>query len=202
MPRITKEDKVRNRQNIVDAAGRMFRSQGIDAVGIAELMKEAGLTHGGFYNHFASKNDLAVEVCGTSFAASLRVLAQEIEDGHDVAGSPLERVVARYLSAAHRDAEDGGCPSSALVTDAGRQSEAVQRAYAEGVEGYFADFTAEFLREAEAKGQTPDPDQARRRAIRLLGELVGTMMLARAVHHVQPSLSDEILQAGRDHALD
>ena len=202
MPRITKEDKVRNRQNIVDAAGRMFRSQGIDAVGIAELMKEAGLTHGGFYNHFASKNDLAVEVCGTSFAASLGVLAQEIEDGHDKAGSPLERVVASYLSAAHRDAEDGGCPSSALVTDAGRQSEAVQRAYAEGVEGYFAGFTAEFLRDAEAKGQTPDPDEARRRAIRLLGELVGTMMLARAVRHVEPSLSDEILQAGRDHALD
>ncbi|MCX2951604.1 TetR/AcrR family transcriptional regulator [Lentzea sp. NEAU-D7] len=202
MPRITKEDKVRNRQNIVDAAGRMFRSQGIDAVGIAELMKEAGLTHGGFYNHFASKNDLAVEVCGTSFAASLGVLAREIETGDDEAGSPLERVVDHYLSAAHRDAEDGGCPSSALVTDAGRQSEAVQRAYAEGLEGYFAGFTAEFLREAEAKGQTPDPDQARRRAIRLLGELVGTMMLARAVRHVQPSLSDEILQAGRDHALD
>ncbi|MCR3752067.1 TetR/AcrR family transcriptional regulator [Lentzea californiensis] len=202
MPRITKEDKVRNRQNIVDAAGRMFRSQGIDAVGIAELMKEAGLTHGGFYNHFASKNDLAVEVCGTSFAASLGVLARAIEDGHNETGSPLERVVARYLSAAHRDAEDGGCPSSALVTDAGRQSEAVQRAYAEGVEGYLAGFTAEFLREAEAKGQTPDPDHARRRAMRLLGELVGTMVLARAVRHVQPSLSDEILQAGRDHALD
>lgn len=71
MPRITKEDKARNRQNILEAASRMFRSQGIDAVGIAELMKEAGLTHGGFYNHFASKNDLAVEVCGASYAASL-----------------------------------------------------------------------------------------------------------------------------------
>ncbi|MEU1450398.1 TetR/AcrR family transcriptional regulator, partial [Streptomyces mirabilis] len=64
MPRITKQDKARNRQNILEAASRMFRSQGIDAVGIAELMKEAGLTHGGFYNHFASKNDLVVEVCG------------------------------------------------------------------------------------------------------------------------------------------
>ena len=52
MPRITREEKARNRQNIVEAAGRLFRAQGIDAVGIADLMKEAGLTHGGFYNHF------------------------------------------------------------------------------------------------------------------------------------------------------
>ncbi|WP_326816222.1 TetR/AcrR family transcriptional regulator [Streptomyces sp. NBC_01762] len=202
MPRITKEDKARNRQNILEAAGRMFRSQGIDAVGIAELMKEAGLTHGGFYNHFASKNDLAVEVCGASFAASLGGLARTIEDGPSQAGSPLERVVVGYLSTAHRDAPDGGCPSASLVTDAGRQSEAVQSAYAEGVEGYLTGFAAEFLREAEEKGHELDPAEARHRAIRLLSEMVGALMLARAVRHVEPELSDEILQTGRSHALD
>ncbi|WP_328755988.1 TetR/AcrR family transcriptional regulator [Streptomyces sp. NBC_00271] len=202
MPRITKEDKARNRQNILEAAGRMFRSQGIDAVGIAELMKEAGLTHGGFYNHFASKNDLAVEVCGASFAASLGGLARTIEDGPGQGGSPLERVVAGYLSTAHRDAPDGGCPSASLVTDAGRHSEAVQSAYAEGVEGYLTGFAAEFLREAEEKGHELDPAEARHRAIRLLSEMVGALMLARAVRHVEPELSDEILQTGRSHALD
>ncbi|MCA1220774.1 TetR/AcrR family transcriptional regulator [Streptomyces sp. 8L] len=202
MPRITKEDKARNRQNILDAAGRMFRAQGIDAVGIAELMKEAGLTHGGFYNHFASKNDLAVEVCGASFAASLGAMARMIEDGRDEAGSPLERVVAGYLSAAHRDAPDGGCPSASLVTDAGRHSEAVQSAYAEGVEGYLAGFAAEFLREAREEGYEPDPGEARRTAVRLLSEMVGALMLARAVRHVEPGLSDEILRTGRVHALD
>ncbi|WP_328498870.1 TetR/AcrR family transcriptional regulator [Streptomyces sp. NBC_00414] len=202
MPRITKEDKARNRQNILDAAGRMFRSQGIDAVGIAELMKEAGLTHGGFYNHFASKNDLVVEVCGASFAASLGSLAQTVEDGPDQGGSPLERVVAGYLSTAHRDAPDGGCPSASLVTDAGRHDEAVQSAYAEGVEGYLTGFAAEFLREAEEKGYELDPGEARHRAMRLLSEMVGAMMLARAVRHVEPELSDEILQTGRGHALD
>ncbi|CAM5490265.1 hypothetical protein SALBM217S_05044 [Streptomyces griseoloalbus] len=81
MPRITKEEKARNRQNIVEAAGRMFRARGIDAVGIADLMKEAGLTHGGFYNHFASKDDLAAEVCNASFAASLGVLRRAVERG-------------------------------------------------------------------------------------------------------------------------
>jgi TetR/AcrR family transcriptional repressor of nem operon len=202
MPRITKEDKARNRQNILDAAGRMFRSQGIDAVGVAELMKEAGLTHGGFYNHFASKNDLAVEVCGASFAASLGGLARAIEDGPGETGSPLERVVAGYLSTAHRDAEDGGCPSASLVVDAGRHSEAVQSAYADGVEGYLAGFTAEFLREAEDDGRELDPEEARHRAIRLLSELVGAVMIARAVRRVQLELSDEILQAGRSYTLD
>lgn len=202
MPRITKEDKARNRQNILEAAGRMFRSQGIDAVGIAELMKEAGLTHGGFYNHFASKNDLAVEVCGASFAASLGGLARTIEDGPGQGGSPLERVVAGYLSTAHRDAPDGGCPSASLVTDAGRHSEAVQSAYAEGVEGYLTGFAAEFLRDAEDKGHELDPGEARHRAIRLLSEMVGALMLARAVSHVEPELSDEILQTGRSRALD
>jgi TetR/AcrR family transcriptional repressor of nem operon len=202
MPRITKEDKARNRQNIVEAAGRMFRSQGIDSVGIAELMKEAGLTHGGFYNHFASKDDLAVEVCGASFAASLGGLARTIENGPDEAGSPLERVVAGYLSTVHRDAEDGGCPSASLVVDAGRQSEAVQSAYADGVEGYLAGFTAEFLREVDEDGPELQPDEARQRAIRLLSELVGSVVIARAVRHVEPELSDEVLRAVRSHALD
>jgi TetR/AcrR family transcriptional repressor of nem operon len=202
MPRITKEDKARNRQNIIEAAGRMFRSQGIDAVGIAELMKGAGLTHGGFYNHFASKDDLVVEVCGASFAASLGSMARTVEGGPDQGGSPLQRVVAGYLSTAHRDASDGGCPSASLATDAGRHGEAVQSVYAEGVQGYLTGFTAEFLREAEDEGYELDPDEARHKAIRLLSEMVGAMMLARAVRHVEPELSDEILRTGRDHALD
>ncbi|MDQ1040111.1 TetR/AcrR family transcriptional repressor of nem operon [Streptomyces sp. V3I8] len=202
MPRITKEDKARNRQNIIEAAGRMFRSQGIDAVGIAELMKGAGLTHGGFYNHFASKDDLVVEVCGASFAASLGSMARTVEGGPDQGGSPLQRVVAGYLSTAHRDASDGGCPSASLVTDAGRHGEAVQSVYAEGVQGYLTGFTAEFLREAEDEGYELDPDEARHKAVRLLSEMVGAMVLARAVRHVEPELSDEILRTGRDHALD
>ncbi|NJQ03028.1 TetR/AcrR family transcriptional regulator [Streptomyces zingiberis] len=202
MPRITQEDKARNRRNILEAAGRMFRSQGIDAVGIAELMKEAGLTHGGFYNHFASKNDLVVEVYGASFAASLGSLARTVEDGSGQGGAPLKRVLDGYLSTAHRDAPDGGCPSASLVTDAGRHSVAVQSAYAEGVEGYLRGFAAEFLREAEEKGDALDPDEARSRAIRLLSEMVGALMLARAVRHVEPGLSDEILRTGRGRALD
>lgn len=199
MPRITKEEKARNRQNIVDAAGRMFRAQGIDAVGIADLMKEAGLTHGGFYNHFASKDDLAAEVCNASFTASLGVLAQAIEDGDAPAGSPLRRVVDDYLSAEHRDAPDGGCPSASLVIDAGRHDETIQRSYAAGVEGYLTGFAAELARERDGEPGSPE---AREQAVLLLSQMVGAMVLARAVRDVAPELSDEILRTCRAHALD
>ncbi|MET8897769.1 TetR/AcrR family transcriptional regulator [Streptomyces albogriseolus] len=203
MPRITKEEKARNRQNIVEAAGRMFRAQGIDAVGIADLMKEAGLTHGGFYNHFASKDDLAAEVCNASFAASLGVLRQAVEEGDVPAGPPLRRVVEDYLSAQHRDAPDGGCPSASLVVDAGRHTEAVQRSYAAGVEGYLAGFAGEFARERESgEGGEVTPEEARERAVLLLSRMVGAMVLARAVRQVEPELSDEILRTCRAHALD
>ncbi|MEW1684167.1 TetR/AcrR family transcriptional regulator [Streptomyces sp. T12] len=202
MPRITKEEKARNRQNIVEAAGRMFRAQGIDAVGIADLMKEAGLTHGGFYNHFASKDDLAAEVCNASFAASLGVLRQAVDEGDAPVGSPLRRVVDDYLSAGHRDAPDGGCPSASLVIDAGRHTEEVQRSYAAGVEGYLAGFAGEFAREEGEGGGDVSPEEARERAVLLLSRMVGAMVLARAVRHVEPGLSDEILRTCRAHALD
>ncbi|MEU6546755.1 TetR/AcrR family transcriptional regulator [Streptomyces sp. NPDC046859] len=199
MPRITKEEKARNRQNIVEAAGRMFRAQGIDAVGIADLMKEAGLTHGGFYNHFASKDELAAEVCNASFATSLGVLAQAVEDGDAPAGSALRRMVDDYLSAGHRDAQDGGCPSASLVIDAGRHDEAIQRSYAAGVEGYLTGFAAELAREHDGDLA---PQEARDQAVLLLSRLVGAMVLARAVRDVEPALSDEILRTCRAHALD
>lgn len=198
MPRITREEKARNRQNIIEAAGRMFRSQGVDAVGIAELMKEAGLTHGGFYNHFASKDDLAAEACGASFKASLGSLEQFLEEGADLTGPPLKRVVDNYLSAAHRDASDGGCPSASLVIDAGRHSDTIQSAYAAGVEGYLTGFAEEYAREHEGEITS---QEARERAVLLLSRLVGAMALARAVSHVQPELSDEILRTCRDHPL-
>jgi TetR/AcrR family transcriptional regulator, transcriptional repressor for nem operon len=112
----------------VEAASRLFRLRGVDAVGIADLMKDVGLTHGGFYNHFPSKEALAVEVFDTAFANSLGRLAATVRRGPDGSQSPLERVVDGYLSAAHRDAGDGGCPSASLVTDAWRQSGHVQAA--------------------------------------------------------------------------
>jgi TetR/AcrR family transcriptional repressor of nem operon len=108
-------------------------------------------------------------------------------------------VVDDYLSAGHRDAQDGGCPSASLVVDAGRHSDTIQSAYAAGVDGYLTGFAAEFTREHEGEITS---QEARDRAVLLLSRLVGAMTLARAVHQVRPELSDEILRTCRAHALD
>lgn len=200
MPRITQEEKARNRQHILEAAGRLFRLRGVEAVGIAELMSDAGLTHGGFYNHFASKNELVAAVCAASFNESLDGLAQTVAEGDGEGGPPLRRVVAEYLSPRHRDAPDGGCPSASLAADAGREDLAVQHAYARGVEGYLIGFAAELSRVAHEEGRTLEPQEARHQAIGLLSEMVGALMLARAVRKAEPALSEEILNASREHA--
>jgi TetR/AcrR family transcriptional regulator, transcriptional repressor for nem operon len=199
MSRISKTDKLRNRERIVEAAGDMFRSQGVDRAGIADLMKAAGFTHGGFYNHFPSKDALVVEVCKASFADSLGQLARGIEAGPTESGTALSGVVGGYLSAGHRDAPEGGCPSASLVVDAWRQGETVQAAYAEGVEGYLSGFAGALIAEAAERGEDLGPEPAREQAMRLLSEMVGAMALARAVHRAEPALSDEILDVSRRH---
>ena len=196
MPRISEQDMAQTRQRIVDAASPRFRADGIDAIGIAALMKAAGMTHGGFYNHFASKDALAVAVCEDAFAASLAVLARTVDEA-DPDRPSLAETLARYLSPEHRDTPDGGCPSAALVVDAGRHGPAIQAAYAKGVEGYIAGFDAAQQLEAAERGEALDAEQARRRSIALLSEIVGAIVLSRAIRLVDPDLSDEILAVNR-----
>jgi TetR/AcrR family transcriptional regulator, transcriptional repressor for nem operon len=196
MPRISEQDMAQTRQRIVDAASPRFRTDGIDGIGISALMKGAGMTHGGFYNHFASKDALAVAVCEDAFAASLATLARTIDEA-DPDRPSLAETLADYLSPEHRDMPDGGCPSAALVSDAGRHGPAIQAAYAKGVEGYIAGFDAAQQLEATERGEALDPEEARRRSIALLSELVGAIVLSRAIRLVDPDLSDEILAVNR-----
>jgi len=184
------------RQRIVDAASARFRADGIDRIGISALMKGAGMTHGGFYNHFASKDALAVAVCEDAFAASLATLARTIDEA-DPDRPSLAETLADYLSPEHRDMPDGGCPSAALVSDAGRHGPAIQAAYAKGVRGYIAGFDAAQQLEATERGEALDPDEARRRSIALLSEMVGAIVLSRAIRLADPGLSDEILAVNR-----
>ncbi len=204
MPRITKEEKARNRQNIVEAAGRMFRAQGIDAVGIADLMKEAGLTHGGFYNHFASKDDLAAEVCNASFAASLGVLRQAVDEGTPPSAprcgawwtttSPPATATPRTAAAPPR-------PSSSTPGGTPRRSRGRTRPEWRGTSP--ASRGSSPARGRGGRGRWGRlPEEARERAVLLLSRMVGAMVLARAVRHVEPGLSDEILRTSRAHALD
>ncbi len=189
---VPKEQALRNRQSIIDTASRVFRERGVDGVGVADLMKEAGFTHGGFYNHFRSKDALAAEACAA-------VLSRAVEDMAGVIAAEgrtgsFRAFLESYLSPMHRDDSGQGCPIPAMATDASRQGDQMQVAYAEGIETFIQTMSAYFARGEESSGR---PDTARASAIGLLTHLVGTLALARGVGAANAGLSEEILATGR-----
>src|SRR4051812_36627103 len=127
MARYSPEHKEATRRRMLEAAGRRFKSDGIDGSGIATLVADAGLTNGAFYGHFASKDDLVASV-----------VARQLEDQVAVVNSlpaglaSVEAFVREYLSPAHRDDLAGGCPSAALLDEIGRCDVAVREAYTDG----------------------------------------------------------------------
>src|SRR4030095_12623942 len=116
-----------NREKVLDVAGTLFRERGFDGVGVADIMKRAGLTHGGFYGQFASKDDLAAEATARVFG---KVGWQERQTGK--ADPSFGDVVRGYLSPRHRDDPGTGCLLAALGSDAARQPRAVRRAFTDG----------------------------------------------------------------------
>ena len=188
--RLTKEKADQNRRLIVETASQMFRLHGLESVAVADVMKESGFTHGGFYNHFKSKEELAVEAVSSAFENAAKNLSEEIASGSDPQKA-LTSVLARYLSAAHRDTCTGGCPAAALPVDAARSGKDVQTAFADGVERYLDVLSAQL---------GGDKREARQRAIALLASLVGALLLSRAVKKGRPKLSDELLSAARKQA--
>ena len=191
--RLTKEQAAQNRKRIVEAAARLFRERGFDGVGVADIMSAAGFTHGGFYNHFASKEALAAEVCSTSFGSTCETLATELRSGKAKA---LERYVGEYLSARHRDEPEGGCSLAALATDAARQGVDVQSSFASGLVETLA-LVTEWLRTAGPRSCRGNERASRARAIRLWTELIGALTLSRSMHAADPALADEILATNR-----
>lgn len=178
--RVTRKQAAENREAILTAASRLFRENGFEAVGVDAVMRAAGLTHGGFYGHFASKDELVAETCSRALAASLErwtALARE--------GVSLAPIIAHYLSTRHRDHPGEGCAIAALGTEAGRGSERVREAFTAGVRPLLDMLTA------HSAGETA-PDR-RATALATMATLVGAVVLARAVD--DPSLSDEILNA-------
>jgi TetR/AcrR family transcriptional regulator, transcriptional repressor for nem operon len=189
---VSKAQATHNRQVILDTASRVFRERGVDGVGVADLMKAAGFSHGGFYNHFASKEVLAGEACASVFDWALGDVRGVVGEGKD---GPFRTLLENYLSPAHRDDPGTSCPTGTLVTDAARQGGSMQASYACGIEGFVEAFASYFMDDAEAK---TDPDYARSQAIALLSHIVGTVALARATAVADPELSDELLARGRE----
>lgn len=197
VPRITQEQKKLNREKIVRAAGEGFRLHGVDGIGIEELMKTAGMTHGGFYNHFSSKADLALEVYRQGFTDSLDALAAIRKAHPRSARAALHDMVDVYVTAAHRDHPETGCASAALAADAGRRGATSQAEYRRGLEGYFSAITEMVLDGAHQSGTEPTAAEAREQAVALFCQMVGALVVSRAVAEADPGLSDEILAANR-----
>jgi len=194
---VTKEQAAQNRERILATAERLFRQKGVDAVGLAELMKEAGFTQGGFYNHFASKEALVSEVMGKAVDEGQQQLESAIAHSRGRRGDPLVRQIEWYLSAAQRDDIDCGCPMAGFVGEIPHLSEAAQASYAEALESTFDQMTEMFLEKDPELAR----EQAHARAISLYGHMVGTILLSRSVSASKPALADEILEHGRSSML-
>ncbi|MFT4047551.1 MAG: TetR/AcrR family transcriptional regulator [Solimonas sp.] len=182
--RYSTTQKQATRRHIIETAAAEFRTHGLDGIGVADLMKKAGLTHGGFYAHFGSKDALFAEAIAAASAQtqdSLRKTIESAEPGHE-----REALIQRYLSPQHRERADRGCPIAALGADIARQGVRTRRSFEAQIEALI-DIAA---------GVSDAPERERRgEAIRMIATMVGALLMARAV---RPSdLADEILDAAR-----
>jgi TetR/AcrR family transcriptional regulator, transcriptional repressor for nem operon len=170
-------------ERILNEAARLFRERGFAGVGVAEIMQAAGLTHGAFYAHFKSKDDLAAE-------ALVRAFSQSGDQAYAATGNSTEAkkiFLERYLSAKHRDRPGAGCAIAALGAEIARDK-AARAPFTEEVKRMIAGMAKRFGWKSKAP--------ARQSAIHLLSAVVGALILARAVD--DPKLSEEILASVRD----
>jgi TetR/AcrR family transcriptional repressor of nem operon len=188
MPRVSRAQTDKNRTAIELVAVRLFQEQGINGVSVAEVMGAAGLTHGGFYGHFDSKESLAAIVCDKAFEQSMQRRAERIARHPNDPKAAIAEITDAYLNSEHRDNPGTGCPALALAVDVAReeQDKPVRAAYLEGLKKMLENFTS--LTSAAASA---DPEQA---AMMRLALMVGTLTLARAT--AGDPLSDAFLQAG------
>jgi TetR/AcrR family transcriptional repressor of nem operon len=185
--RYGKEHKSETRRRIIETAGRRFKQDGIDGSGVSTLMKDAGLTNGAFYAHFASKDDLVT----TAIADQLKAQAENVVARADPGRAGLEQIVRGYLSPQHREMLGDGCPNAALLDEIGRSTETTRQAYTDGVL---------ILIDGIAERMAPEaPSSARVKALSLLGLMAGTLQLSRALTDTR--LANELLDQGIDNTL-
>ena len=180
--RVSKEQAAINRQRIIEIASKLFREKGLDGIGVADLMKNAGLTHGGFYGHFDSKEDLMAEACAYASAGLVTKLRKDVEQ---TPGNPLEAVASSYLSKEHCQNPGEGCITVALGVEASRHGKSVQHVFTTSLRELFELFAT----------VVPGRTKAARyeKALVTYSSMVGAMVLARSVDDSQ--LSEQILQS-------
>lgn len=192
--RYSSAHKQQTRRHIVQAAARTFRAAGVHGVAIPHLMGQVGLTHGGFYAHFGSKDALVAEAC----AQGLSEMGERLFSAADQA-PPEERlavVVNAYLSRQHRDDPATGCVLPALAADIARESPEVRDAFTQALETYLARLDTVMPARKEPEGNLDAAHAAPSDDVLVLASgMVGAILLARAVD--DPDLSDRILRASR-----
>ncbi|SRR6266702_859105 len=184
--KVSKEKAAQNRAALVETAARLFRTHGIDGVGVAEIGKAAGLTHGALYAHFPSKEALAAE----ALAHGLQIGHERMTQTPDGRAPSLSELLDNYLSEEKRDDIANGCAMAASASEIGRQDETISARYSEGFELMTAVFE-KHLRAHKVKG---DP---REKAIAISSTLIGAIAASRAVLKAQPELANDILRAVR-----
>jgi TetR/AcrR family transcriptional regulator, transcriptional repressor for nem operon len=172
--KVSREQMRINRERIMTEAARLFREKGFDGVSVAEVMNAAGLTHGGFYGHFASKDDLIAQT-----------VAHMMANGAKLSAENLSAFVNSYLSRRHRDAVAQGCPIAALAGDIRRQDADARRAMTAGLRAQIDRIAVSFADDESKRTQ-------QRAAVGVWATMVGALVLARTTDDA--ALSDQILR--------
>jgi TetR/AcrR family transcriptional regulator, transcriptional repressor for nem operon len=184
--RYDSEHKERTRQRVLKQAAAAIRAHGPDGLGVAALMAKAGLTHGGFYAHFKSKDDLVAQAISHMFEeARARFLAQTDDPNPAVA---LTKYIEMYVSVGHRDAPEHGCPIPALSGELARMPGAARKRFTAGYDA----MTQLFAKRLKELGK-PAPE---RLAASVIAEMVGVVAVSRAIEDAEAS--DRILKISRD----
>ncbi|ACT08304.1 transcriptional regulator, TetR family [Dickeya chrysanthemi Ech1591] len=186
MARVSKQQMERNREEIIHVSSQLFRERGLNGVSVNDLMAAAGLTHGGFYGHFASKDELAAIASRKAFEdVNIQWQAISQQPGQN----NLYTLVENYLSARHRDGVKDGCAITALASDVARESEEkpIREVYLNGVK--------DMLSRLESLSDKEDGEQRRQQVLTQAILLIGALVLSRATYG--DPLSDEFLAAAK-----
>ncbi len=185
--RYTTDHKQQTREQILSAAARQFRERGFDQASVGSIMKEAGLTHGGFYAHFESKDELIANVIRGGFDQVSERFESQFNHLHGE--DWLRTWVDRYLSDGHYHAMDRGCPMPALAGEIGRADAQSRHAFTE----LFEQRLRRVMKEVDAP-----QDQARRRVLAAVSQMSGALMLARTFDN---QLADDVRSAAAEQAI-
>lgn len=185
----SRTEKAESHERILDAAAASIRSAGLAGINVTELMRAAGLTHGGFYRHFGSREDMVGKALERAFIDGRARASAARPEG---AVASLRGFVRGYLSKSHRDTPERGCAIAALAGDVARADTSAKAVLADHLKAS-VDAIAPTLDE-------PDPARAQRQALAVMATLVGALTLARAVD--DPQLSDALLASAREAVLE